>query len=427
MANPQSSLLFRYQFPSIDHSSIPTRPTAAPNFMNALKWLLLLILLATPASAQKDADLPAFSFERKVRTTQKPTGNGFDWKTVEAADYRQYIANLRRIGCPEKTIQDIVFREIGELYETKEAELNPRKPGENWQLGGRLFGQPVKPQTPELLRKVWELQWEKRRLLVALLGTAPEDSYTMKFLFLPDRQKFQAADLFQSVYRARMIASGTTRIEITPALDHEVETVLAKLLSPEQRLQYEMENSVLANMMRGELSSFEPTEKEFFAIYKLRKPIWEKYPNSSEANPARTAALAATNEQVKTLLGEARYRDYQRCHDFHFQKWYDLAARQVGLNRDAAIKFYEIMSGVGKKADEIRAGILRANQDPKVPLSRETQEAVNQVIKDALRKLRQETEKSIQALFGEKQYEAFKKNPFAKGQVDWELGLISRD
>src|SRR5438067_2541083 len=45
----------------------------------------------------------------------------FSWQEIESPDYRQYIANLREIGCPEKTIRDIILADVNDLYESRKA------------------------------------------------------------------------------------------------------------------------------------------------------------------------------------------------------------------------------------------------------------------------------------------------------------------
>ena len=37
------------------------------------------------------------------------------WETVEAADYREYIENLRNIDCTEETIRDIILADVNKL------------------------------------------------------------------------------------------------------------------------------------------------------------------------------------------------------------------------------------------------------------------------------------------------------------------------
>src|SRR5512143_3000882 len=40
----------------------------------------------------------------------------FDWRMVESEDYKQYVANLRAIGCPEKTLRDIIMADVTDLF-----------------------------------------------------------------------------------------------------------------------------------------------------------------------------------------------------------------------------------------------------------------------------------------------------------------------
>src|SRR5438445_6630093 len=52
-----------------------------------------------------------------------------DWRTVESPDYREYVANLRTIGCPEGTIRDIISADLKQLYESRK-----------WQIVGPISG-----------------------------------------------------------------------------------------------------------------------------------------------------------------------------------------------------------------------------------------------------------------------------------------------
>jgi hypothetical protein len=47
----------------------------------------------------------------------------FTWQELETDNYKEYIAKLRGIGCPEKTIQDILLADINELYGQKMASV----------------------------------------------------------------------------------------------------------------------------------------------------------------------------------------------------------------------------------------------------------------------------------------------------------------
>src|SRR2546427_564779 len=53
-------------------------------------------------------------------------GQPFNWREVESADFRKYIANLRSIGCPEETIRDIIITDVNKLYAAKLASVAGR-------------------------------------------------------------------------------------------------------------------------------------------------------------------------------------------------------------------------------------------------------------------------------------------------------------
>ena len=60
------------------------------------------------------------------------------WQTVEAADYREYIENLRSIGCSEETIRDIILADVNKLYKTRRRELGGKKKFEFWKASSML-------------------------------------------------------------------------------------------------------------------------------------------------------------------------------------------------------------------------------------------------------------------------------------------------
>ena len=48
----------------------------------------------------------------------------FRWSQIESSDYRIYIANLRRVGCPERTVRDIIKADVESLYTARRRELH---------------------------------------------------------------------------------------------------------------------------------------------------------------------------------------------------------------------------------------------------------------------------------------------------------------
>jgi hypothetical protein len=60
----------------------------------------------------------------KVRKTARPPETPF--AAVYSADNKQFVANLRAIGCPEDTIKDILTAEINRRYAPQENALRPK-------------------------------------------------------------------------------------------------------------------------------------------------------------------------------------------------------------------------------------------------------------------------------------------------------------
>jgi hypothetical protein len=53
----------------------------------------------------------------------EPAPQPFQWSSLESEDYPTYIANLRKIGCPERTLRDIINGDLDGLYAPKQAGL----------------------------------------------------------------------------------------------------------------------------------------------------------------------------------------------------------------------------------------------------------------------------------------------------------------
>ena len=96
----------------------------------------------------------------------------FRWSQIESPDYPTYIANLRAIGCPERTIADLITADVDSLYAGRRRQLDletrPAATGSEPPLAaGR---QDVKARRESLRR-------DESELVARLLGgQSPEDS-----------------------------------------------------------------------------------------------------------------------------------------------------------------------------------------------------------------------------------------------------------
>jgi hypothetical protein len=105
----------------------------------ALLWYQAKTLrpaVATPLDADQTISTPvtvsAQEWPNPAASQSRPepaAATHFDWSQLEAADYRAYIANLRSVRCPERTVREIITADVADLYAQKRQELGLDKAG----------------------------------------------------------------------------------------------------------------------------------------------------------------------------------------------------------------------------------------------------------------------------------------------------------
>src|SRR6185436_12502361 len=142
---------------------------------------------------------------QKTNTLVKSTTDvvTVDWRMVESENYKQYIANLRSIGCPEETIRDIIIADVNKLFESRGKQLFPATNKFEYWKGGNFFAS-LFDETK--MQKQQALNAEKRALLKELLGVDVPDkgdivsgTKAMETLldFLPANKQTQLMELEQ--------------------------------------------------------------------------------------------------------------------------------------------------------------------------------------------------------------------------------------
>ena len=124
-----------------------------------LGLLALLLLGRRPTTPPAPAALAAPA-EPALPPVPNPAPP-FHWRQVESPDYRAYIANLRRIGCPESTIRDIISADVANLYARRQAAV------------ARELRGAVRPDRPTWEALERRLREEPALVVNALLGPDP--------------------------------------------------------------------------------------------------------------------------------------------------------------------------------------------------------------------------------------------------------------
>ncbi len=361
---------------------------------------------AKPPSESSGAAMPAIA--------PTPSAQAFDWRLVESEDYKKYIANLRAIGCPEETIRDIIIADVNKLFESRKRTLRGAATNrfEYWKTGNVFAGF----MDPERIEQEQALAREKRELLTELLGVAPEEKpnllaafnpFESLLDFLPDGKQTAVLELYQK-YQAKMLkgfSGGTPDADDLKQMQktqRELESELAAMLTPQEFEDYQLRMSQTAMTMRMQLASFDPNEQEFRDIFQLKKAFDDEFGmfglNLTDAaeQSRREAATQELNGRLKTLLGEARYAEYERSQDYVYQGLHRVAEKHE-LGKEAAVKVYDM-----KKVAEEQARNVRRN----TTLTRDQRDG-------ALRDIRAETENSIRAVFGEQAFRSYQNQPGA--------------
>lgn len=272
--------------------------------------------LIAAASAQEESRIPS-------RT------NTFDWHQVESPDYRQYITNLRTIGCPEQTVRDIIIADVTQLYETKASALRRQAgPYEYWRTDAS--GDPAQ-SSGHLHEAIISLDRERREVIHTLLGTNLEplldriaflDELDPRLDFLPvNRQKeVQKMERRFTELRSKAMDNGTgdeDTLEVLARLQAEREDYLNSALLPGEREEYDLRVSATADALRRQLNAIPVNSEEFRELFQYQNKFDQAFPPNDLGlafSPARQKERAEAETQLQSelqrILGEERFRSY---------------------------------------------------------------------------------------------------------------------
>ncbi len=208
-----------------------------------------------------------------------------DWAELESADYVQYIANLRSVGCPEETIRDIVIADINKLFAARWREMQP--PVEPWRYWRRRPKSENKSVANAALRH--DLEVERAVLIRELLGVnfdaemakyawSMASRHEEAFGFLPENKRLLVQDwegrskIEQRRLTEALKAAGESREvreERMRELEQEQLRELGALLTPSEAMAYQLRHSELADQLRRHTDALEPSEREFRQLFDL--------------------------------------------------------------------------------------------------------------------------------------------------------------
>lgn len=376
----------------------------------------------TAAEAAKKLEHTPPTAAAPPRTVVVVHTNKFEWRQLESADYRQYIANLRSIGCPEPTIRDIIMTDVMRLYAQRRGqfhhngrEFNYWETNEKRKLKHDQFEQSEKQlalidrDLPAVLRELLGINYE-REVNKFFVDTNEEDR---RLGFLAEDKRAQLLTLRDEFEgkRDRILAQaqGTTltagQLDSLNQIEAERREAINRLLSPEERVQFDLSFSDTADRLRNELIGFNPTEKEFREIFQRQQEIDARYQyqnlQDETVRAAKDADQAKMEEELKATLGETRMQEFVRSKDEEYRNVYTLSEQ------------YDLPPGTTDNLVEMHKIVESERQklltDPQIPNDRRAL---------ALKQMRTETERQFRETLGEKAYTAY-----TQGAGSWIQGL----
>jgi hypothetical protein len=356
----------------------------------------------------------------------KPT-----WQALDAADLRRFIANLRAVGCPEQTIQDIILARVNQQFAAREAALKLRpehlKP---WEASAW-----TEKAQRDRQRQLADLGREKRALLKELLDLdvpvevpefyASRDAprYEAAYAALPEAKRTQARQIQESFWdqledleqRTRGFWEREDREEYK-RLRAERDRALAGLLTADELEKFELATSDTAQALRFELAGFNATDQEFRDIFRLRKPLEDRFdegpesmlgPGDDDLSVERDRAFEQYETQLKELLGDERYADLQRSKDFQYRNLARVA-QENGLDRNTTIRAYETHTAARAEAARVRMDAT---------LSGEQRQA-------ALKAMQAELDRTMLQLLGERGFQSWQGSVGARIYLESRLPVV---
>lgn len=331
----------------------------------------------------------------KVKTNVVIRRKGFQWSEIESTNYPVFIRNLRLIGCPERTIRDIIVADVNDLY-VQRIRNEVVVPEQEW-----WKADPNQGPLAVVAGQIQSLNEEKIRMLDQLLGsswrsntvadvaTLSSELIRLDGPVLSKLSPHTKASLLQieessrqarENYLAQMTAAGKTPDPVALArMRQQVRNDLATLLTPDQLEEYLLRYSNNADGLRQELRGFGADADEFRRIFRARDgydlQLTALDPNDPASSKRKTELERMRDHAVEQVIGQDRFKLYRLTQEPSF-----IEARQSAVENGIAPEKVLPMVEINKAAEQ---ELARIQLD--ATLSAEEQEAAIKVVLDQKR------------------------------------------
>lgn len=383
----------------------------------------LLIRPAPPVKATAANPSPAApAVPNSTRSSARPAAppvsrvpEKVTWASLASTDLGRYAENLRRAGCPEQTIKDIILAAVNRRYAPLEQALKVRPddvaPWERPASYDRRSGE----------AKLRQLLEEKRNLLKELTGVdvgidmpsrlAGRDvvRYETAFSSLPESKRDQVRAIQENYWAQSDDIKQRTLGYLEPEdrdefvrIKTERREALAKVLTPRELQDYELSTSETASTLRSRLNGLNLTDEEFRKLFDYTQPLDERYslgrrnpdPVNEEFTAERAKAEKDVQNYMRSVVGEERYAEFERSQDPVYRS-INQAGTEAGLSKEQILQAYQAQQQVQEQSKRVLS-------DPTLSPEQRLQ---------TLNEMRSQAEQQFQQILGDKSVEFMQRLP----------------
>ena len=305
------------------------------------------------------------------------------WANLHPTEFGAFYDRLRAAGLSPTVARMIVTAQVRAQFSARRAALN-RAAAE------RPFWEPVTPDRNTAAALTQLTKEENRAIRDALGPDALRDENAVAVL----RRQFPtfSETKIDAIQRLRESLNETAQEFLTTeggeappelvTLMKEHEVAIARLLTPQEREEYDLRASSTALTLRQRLTGFDPTEQEFRALFALQS----NYAATNNRPAAAVDLWRPTSpvdnqlvEEMKSAIGEQRYADFLRSNDASYQQTARLMAR-LELPPDTADHVYAVQKEIQQRATTLEINRALTPSERNAQLSALAAEAQTKVI-----------------------------------------------
>ncbi|HVS53926.1 MAG TPA: hypothetical protein VHD62_16340 [Opitutaceae bacterium] len=310
----------------------------------------------------------ASSASAVANPTAAPHFDPGTWDTLATPELAATAARLKAEGFPVSLQRAILSALVVEHFADRHKALADLIDAQPWWRGS-IYGT---ASGAKILAQRQQLQRDETDAIDQLLGVGTgasayaRASQARRFGNLPP-EKATALSRIESDYNelSSEIQSGAQNMllaedrEKLAFLEQEKRADIAKLLSPDELLEYDLRNSSTATQLRYQLSAFNPTEDEFRAIFKVQQAFDAQYAGGNyqlmtlDQRRQWSEARTQVAKQIEAVLPPDRAAEYALKTDSSYLQTNALVSR-LELPATATNDIVGIQKDITKRVDAMR-------------------------------------------------------------------------